>query len=126
MYETWGAEADDWDTQEYTDDQLINALYDVSSAWHPHPMPPNKELQSVGLHAAGTHDSRTIFAHAQDNSSPESVAQNVLAVTLALLLFLAVGNIVWKIVAVSWALVSAAVRYSTVAFILVCIAVFLA
>ena len=62
----------------------------------------------------------------QDDTSAESVAQNVLAVALALLLSAAVANIMWKIVIVSWALVSAAVRYVAVALILVCIAVFLA
>lgn len=62
----------------------------------------------------------------QDDSSPESVAQNVLAIALALLLCAAVGNVVWKIVVVSWALVSAAVRYVAVALILLSIAVFLA
>ena len=46
----------------------------------------------------------------QDDSSTESVAQNVLAIALALLLFAAVGNVMWKIVVVSWALISAAVR----------------
>lgn len=29
MYETWAAEVDDWDTQEYSDDQLISILYNV-------------------------------------------------------------------------------------------------
>ena len=29
LYETWAAEVDDWDTQEYTDDQLVNILYTV-------------------------------------------------------------------------------------------------
>ena len=61
----------------------------------------------------------------QDDTSAESVAQNVLAVALALLLCAALANIMWKIVIVSWALVSAAVRYVAVALILVSIAVFL-
>ncbi len=62
----------------------------------------------------------------QDDSSPESAAQNVLAIALALLLAAAVGNLVWKVVIVSWALLSAAVRYVAVAFLLLAIAVFLA
>ncbi len=50
----------------------------------------------------------------------------MLSIALALLLFLAAGNVVWRIVVVSWALLSAAVRYTTVALILLSIAVFLA
>ncbi|CAL8470045.1 g9587 [Coccomyxa elongata] len=89
MYETWGADLDDWEMRECSDDELIGVLY-------------------------------------SDESSAESVAQNVLSIALALLLCLAVGNVVWRIVVVSWALLSAAVRYTTVALILLSIAVFLA
>ncbi len=45
----------------------------------------------------------------------------MLAIALALLLVAAVGNVIFKIVVVSWALFSAAVRYSAVALILICL-----
>ena len=64
--------------------------------------------------------------HVQDDGSVGSTAQNVLAIALALLLVLAVGNVIVKIVVVSWALFSAAVRYSAVALILVCLGTLLA
>jgi len=53
-------------------------------------------------------------------------AQNVLAIALALLLVAAVGNVIFKIVVVSWALFSAAVRYSAVALILICLGTLIA
>ena len=61
----------------------------------------------------------------QDEDSGESLAQNVLAAALTLLLLTAAGNVLWKVAAVSWALVAAAVRYTTVALLLVVVAVFL-
>ncbi len=57
----------------------------------------------------------------QDEGSAGTTAQNVLAIALALLLVAAVGNVIFKIVVVSWALFSAAVRYSAVALILICL-----
>ena len=30
MYETWGADLDDWETRECSDDELIGVLYSVS------------------------------------------------------------------------------------------------
>jgi hypothetical protein len=120
LYETWGAEADDWDTQEYTDDQLINVLYDVRLP-RLHYVATFIVLQSPSPNGCA----RVSLAVPQDDKSPEALGQNVLALTLALLLCLAVGNVMWKIVAVSWALLSAAVRYSAVAFILLCIAAFI-
>ncbi|CAK0778942.1 hypothetical protein CVIRNUC_004669 [Coccomyxa viridis] len=89
MYETWSSSLDDWDSREYEDSELIDALY----------------MEEGG---AGT------------------TAQNVLAIALALLLVAAVGNVVFKIVLVSWALFSAAVRYSAVALILICMGTLLA
>ena len=64
--------------------------------------------------------------HVQDEGSVGSTAQNVLAIALALLLVLAVGNVIFKIVLVSWALFSAAVRYSAVALILICLGTLIA
>ena len=57
----------------------------------------------------------------QDEGSAGTTAQNVLAIALALLLVAAVSNVIFKIVVVSWALFSAAVRYSAVALILICL-----
>ena len=66
-----------------------------------------------------------ILRAVQDEDSGESLAQNVLAAALTLLLLTAAGNVLWKVAAVSWALVAAAVRYTTVALLLVVVAVFL-
>ena len=61
----------------------------------------------------------------QEDGSTETAAQNILAITLTLLLVAATGSILWRIFLVSWALVSAAVRYSVVAvMLLVLIVVF--
>ena len=49
----------------------------------------------------------------------------MLAAALTLLLLAAAGNVLWKVAAVSWALSAAAVRYTTVALLLVAVAVFL-
>lgn len=62
----------------------------------------------------------------QDEGSAGTTAQNVLAIALALLLVAAVGNVIFKIVVVSWALFSAAVRYSAVALILICLGTLIA
>ncbi len=62
---------------------------------------------------------------AQDEKSGESLVQNVLAAALTLLLLAAAANVLWKVAAVSWALVSAAVRYTVVAVLLLVIALFL-
>lgn len=62
----------------------------------------------------------------QEEGGAGTTAQNVLAIALALLLVAAVGNVVFKIVLVSWALFSAAVRYSAVALILICMGTLLA
>jgi hypothetical protein len=51
--------------------------------------------------------------------------QNVLAAALTLLLLAAATNVLWKVVVVSWALISAAVRYTVVAVLLLFIALFL-
>ena len=48
MYETWAAEVDDWDTQEYTDDQLVNILYTVRTHGPRLCMP---HAQQHGMHA---------------------------------------------------------------------------
>jgi len=61
----------------------------------------------------------------QEPTNPEAIAQNVLAVALAAVLTLAAGNVLWKILVVCWALISAAARYSVVAMVLLVIAVFL-
>ena len=172
MYETWATEVDDWDTQEYSDEQLVSILYNVGTSLPPIPVCRRqaqrmRPLACPGLGMSGptaaagklcntsmtcsilwqltimvwaeravscvcTMTGNVIMmngwggVHDQDDSSPESVAQNVLAIALALLLAAAVGNVVWKIVVVSWALLSAAVRYVAVAFLLLAIAVFLA
>ena len=59
----------------------------------------------------------------EDDGSPELVAQNVLAVSLALLLAASLGGVLLRIGAV--ALVVAAVRYSVVAVLLLLVAVVL-
>lgn len=61
----------------------------------------------------------------QEPSNPEAIAQNVLAIALAAVLALAAGNVLWKLLIVCWALISAAARYSFVAVVLLVIAVFL-
>lgn len=61
----------------------------------------------------------------EDDGSPELVAQNVLAVSLALLLAASLGGVLFRIAAVSAALVVAAVRYSVVAVLLLLVAVVL-
>ena len=127
MYETWGADADDWETRECSDDELIGVLYSVRS----HPLTIFWSMVATLGHLA-CYYSTSEMVHQwalfilQDESSAESVAQNVLSIALALLLCLAVGKVVWRIVVVSWALLSAAVRYTTVALILLSIAAFLA
>lgn len=127
MYETWGADADDWETRECSDDELIGVLYSVRS----HPLTIFwSRVSTLGHLVCYYSTSEMVHQWAlfilQDESSAESVAQNVLSIALALLLCLAVGNVVWRIVVVSWALLSAAVRYTTVALILLSIAAFLA
>lgn len=64
-------------------------------------------------------------AGVQEPSGPEAIAQNVVALALAAVLALAAGNVLWKLVSVCWALISAAARYSFVAMVLLVIAVFL-
>ena len=54
----------------------------------------------------------------QDDGSAETAAQNILAIALSLLLLLAFTSILWRIALVSWALISAAVRYSIVGVLL--------
>lgn len=61
----------------------------------------------------------------EDDGSPELVAQNVLAVSLALLLAASLGGVLVRIGAVAVALVVAAVRYSVVAVLLLLVAVVL-
>lgn len=61
----------------------------------------------------------------EDDGSPELVAQNVLAVSLALLLAASLGGVLVRIGAVAVALVVAAVRYSVVAVLLLLLAVVL-
>lgn len=61
----------------------------------------------------------------QEPSGPEALAQNVLALALAAVLALAAGNVLWKLLSVCWALISAAARYSIVAIVLLVVAVFL-
>ena len=61
----------------------------------------------------------------EDDGSPELVAQNVLAVSLALLLAASLGGVLVRIGAVAAALVVAAVRYSVVAVLLLLVAVVL-
>ena len=61
----------------------------------------------------------------EDDGSPELVAQNVLAVSLALLLAASLGGVLLRIGAVAVALVVAAVRYSVVAVLLLLVAVVL-
>ena len=55
----------------------------------------------------------------QEDGSAETAAQNILAIALSLLLTLAFVSILWRVIIVSWALISAAVRYSVVAVLLV-------
>ena len=61
----------------------------------------------------------------EDDGSPELVAQNVLAVSLALLLAASLGGVLFRVGAVAVALVVAAVRYSVVAVLLLLVAVVL-
>ncbi len=61
----------------------------------------------------------------QDEYAVESAAQNVLAIVLTAILVLALGTVLWKLVAVCWALTAAAFRYSLVALVLVVLGVFL-
>lgn len=61
----------------------------------------------------------------EDDGRPELVAQNVLAVSLALLLAASLGGVLVRIGAVAVALVVAAVRYSVVAVLLLLLAVVL-
>lgn len=62
--------------------------------------------------------------HLQEPSGPEAIAQNVLALALVSAMALAAGNVLFKLVVVSWALITAAVRYCFVALVLLVIAVF--
>jgi hypothetical protein len=39
MYETWGSELDDWDSREYANDDLIDALYTVCLSQFPVALP---------------------------------------------------------------------------------------
>ena len=59
----------------------------------------------------------------QDDGSPELVAQNVLAISLALLLAAALGGTALRIVAVAAALAAAALRYTVVAVLLLFFAI---
>lgn len=61
----------------------------------------------------------------QEDGSPETAAQNILALTLAFLLTLAFGSILWRITIVSFALVSAAVRYSFVAILFLMLMIYI-
>ncbi len=61
----------------------------------------------------------------QDEYAVESAAQNVLAIVLTAILVVALGTVLWKLVAVCWALTAAAFRYSLVALVLVVLGVFL-
>jgi hypothetical protein len=70
-------------------------------------------------------DGQLVDALYEDDGSPELVAQNVLAVSLALLLAASLGGVLVRICAVAAALVVAAVRYSVVAVLLLLIAVVL-
>lgn len=70
-------------------------------------------------------DGQLVDALYEDDGSPELVAQNVLAVSLALLLAASLGGVLVRIGAVAAALVVAAVRYSVVAVLLLLVAVVL-
>ena len=59
----------------------------------------------------------------QEDGSAETAAQNILAIALSLLLALAFTSILWRVALVSWALISAAVRYSVVAVLLLVLGV---
>lgn len=61
----------------------------------------------------------------QEDGSPDSLSQSILALTLTIVLTAVVGNILLKTALVAWTLVGAAVRYSAVAFILVSVGIFL-
>lgn len=59
----------------------------------------------------------------QDDGSPELVAQNVLAISLALLLAAALGGMALRVLTVATALAAAALRYTVIAVLLLFFAI---
>ena len=53
MYETWGSKLDDWDSREYANDDLIDALYTARLLQSPVPLPLTCTLFAVCLPGTG-------------------------------------------------------------------------
>jgi len=109
------AVGDDWD------DLWSEDLSDTS--WGAPPPDPAPRTGSRSRSGSGGAAAADTFPEFEEPSGPEVVAQNALALSLVAILALAAGNVVFKLVVVCWALVTAAVRYCFVATLLLAIAV---
>lgn len=106
IWNSWQDTAEDWETEKFTEEELVEILFDVRNT------SSNIPYWSTKKTATSTSLSP------QEDGSAETAAQNILAIALALLLCLAAGSVFWRLFLVSYALFSAAARYSVVAVLI--------